>query len=122
MTTSINALRVRKVLGRANFHPPEPFGPDGWYFTHHNGTTSVIVSCADFDGIEYLHASVADQTEMPTYDDLCWLHKAVFRDGYAYQVFAPRAQHVNIHGHALHLWGRLDGKPVLPEFGSEGTI
>lgn len=60
--------------------------------------------------------------EMPTYDDLCLLHRAVFKDGYAYQVFAPPSRHVNIHQYALHLWGRSDGKPVLPEFGCEGTI
>ena len=49
------------------------------------------------------------------------MHRAVF-PGYAYQVFAPPESHVNIHGNALHLWGRADGKPILPEFGDMGTI
>lgn len=89
---------------------------------HRNGTTSVIVSAVLFDDVDYVHASVADQDQMPTYDDLCLLHRAVFGDGYAYQVFAPREQHVNIHQYALHLWGRADGALVLPEFRSDGTI
>ncbi|TQK29408.1 hypothetical protein [Arthrobacter sp. SLBN-53] len=59
---------------------------------------------------------------MPTYDELGRLHRAAFGDGYAYQVFAPAAQHVNIHQNALHLWGRADGPPCLPEFGLFGTI
>jgi hypothetical protein len=40
----------------------------------------------------------------------------VFGDRWAYQVFAPPADHINLHNFALHLWGRLDGKPVLPDF------
>lgn len=122
MSTTVNALRLRKVLGRKQWQPPIQFGPDGWCLAHINRSTSVIVTAAEFDGVEYVHASVADRNQMPTYDDLVLLHRAVFGDGYAYQVFAPRDQHVNIHQHALHLWGRSDGKPVLPEFGNEGTI
>lgn len=124
MSTTVDGLRLRRILGRKYWLAPEPFGPDGWALISRDNTASVIVSAADYDGIEYIHASVAsaDHTTMPTYDDLCLLHKAVFGDGYAYQVFAPPSQHVNIHEAALHLWGRADGKPVLPEFGSEGTI
>jgi hypothetical protein len=46
----------------------------------------------------------------------------VFGHGWSYQVFAPPSQHVNIHEHALHLWGRVDGTNVLPSFGVLGTI
>jgi hypothetical protein len=123
MTTTVSPLRLRKVLGRTQWQPPIQFGPDGWKMLHRNGTTSVIVSCAPFDdGHEYIHASIAHTVRMPSYDELCLLHRAVFGDGYAYQVFAPRSQHVNIHHHALHLWGRADGKPAMPEFGAWGTI
>jgi hypothetical protein len=37
-------------------------------------------------------------------------------------MFAPPAEHVNIHERALHLWGRVDGSPVMPNFGVYGTI
>lgn len=120
--TTVSGLKLRKVLGREEWLPPVPFGPDGWRMLHQNGSASVIVTAADFDGVEYIHASVADSDEMPTYWDLALLHKAVFKDGYAYQVFAPPVQHVNIHPNALHLWGRADGAAVLPEFGLAGTI
>jgi len=53
---------------------------------------------------------------MPSYNDLAMLHAAVFESGWAYQVFVPPGEHVNLHDFALHLFGRLDGAPVLPDF------
>jgi hypothetical protein len=119
--STINALNLRRALGRREWLPPRPFGDDGWSIVRADRTGSVIASAADFDGTTWIHASIA-RDEMPTYDDLVQLHTAVFGDGYAYQVFAPPSQHVNIHQHALHLWGRADGKPSMPEFGAGGTI
>lgn len=92
MTTNINALHIRRKLGHTSWKPPKPHGN------------------------EWVHASFAHSCSMPTYDDLKFLHRVVFGDGWAYQVFAAPTDHVNIHEHALHLWGRLDGKPVLPDF------
>lgn len=123
MTTSIHALNIRRDLpgGRAKWRPPQPFGPDGWRLTHTSGHRSVIVTCAPaLDGQEWVHASLADASDMPSYDDLKALHRAVFSAGWAYQVFAPPSEHVNIHEHALHLFGRLDGEPALPDF-TRGT-
>jgi hypothetical protein len=80
---------------------------------------------------EWLHASLAWEAEMPSYADLVLLHRAVFgRKRYAYQVFAPQHKHINgsvrdglpAHEHALHLWGKVNGTPVLPEFGWLGHI
>ena len=74
------------------------------------------------DPTEYLHASISTPT-MPTYDDLILLHRAVFgRRRFAYQVFAPVDKHLNFHPTALHLWGRADGAPILPDFGRHGAI
>lgn len=124
MPTTVSALRVRKILGVNEWMAPEPWGPDGWCFGSADFTRSIIVSAAWMDGAEWIHTSIAysDHTTMPTYADLKLLHAAVFGEGYAYQVFAPPNQNVNIHATALHLWGRSDGKPVLPEFGGLGTI
>lgn len=119
MSTSFAPLEIRRRLGRDNWSTPEPFGPDGWWLTRLDGARQIIVSAADYDGTEWVHASIASESEMPTYDDLCLMHRAVFV-GHAYQCFVPPKQHVNIHQHALHLWGRLDGEPVLPEFGVLG--
>jgi hypothetical protein len=120
MTTSTNALNIRRVLGRSEWSTPAPFGPDGWSFTRLTGEGSVIVSCADFGGDEWVHASIARTDRMPDYGELKLLHAAVFGDGWAYQVFAPPSDHVNIHRFALHLWGKLDGSPALPDFADGG--
>lgn len=101
--TSLNALAF-------------PFGPDGWRFDNLNGRSSVIVTVADAEGDDWIHASIAHRDHMPSYSDLKLLHAAVFGNRWAYQVFAPPDEHVNIHSFALHLWGRLDGAPVLPDF------
>lgn len=71
----------------------------------------------------WLHASISLQERMPTYEDLVMLHKAVWQDdGWSYQAFAPKSAHVNIHEFTLHLWGRPDGRPELPNFGAAGSI
>jgi len=117
MSTNFDALGIRRRLGHTAWKPPQPYGPDGWSFVNRNEVESIIVSCAGHDdGEEWVHASIAHTHAMPTYDDLKRLHLAVFVDGWAYQVFAPPSDHVNIHNYALHLWGRLDGKPALPDF------
>lgn len=125
MTTSFAPLRIRQILAGHfdGISRPTEFGPDGWYFVSENPKRSIIISAyAEDDGTEWAHASVAAIDSLPTYSDLVALHEAVWGEGYAYQCFVPAEQHVNIHENALHLWGRLDGKPVLPEFGTEGSI
>jgi hypothetical protein len=78
-----------------------------------------MVSVSDLPGdpTEWVHASMRWRDRVPTYEQLTWLHEAVFGDGWAYQLFTPRADHINIHEAVCHLWGRLDGKPVMPNFG-----
>lgn len=122
---NLDALGIRRRLGRERVSPPSAHGPDGWrYLVIDPAVSSVIVSCATWDGVDWVHASIAHQGRMPTYEELAWLHQAVWPDGFAYQVFTPPANHVNIHEHALHLFGRLDGlRPIgMPEFGEHGTI
>lgn len=123
MTTTVNVLHLRKQFGREDWLPPEPFGPDGWRMSARDLTSSVIVTAAIHDSHTWIHASIAHADRMPSYDDLVTLHRAVWgKRGTAYQVFAPAAEHVNIHEYALHLWGRSDGLAQLPNFGALGTI
>lgn len=87
------------------------------------GSILVSQSGQPDDPTEWIHTSIAFADRDPTYADLVTLHRAVFgRKRFAYQVFAPASSHVNIHAHALHLWGRADGAAVLPDFGRLGTI
>lgn len=123
MTTSLSPLLLRRVWGVQEWAVPQPFGPDGWSMRSKDGEASIIVSCASHNGADWVHASIAREDRMPDYADLVTLHRSVWKGrGWAFQVFAPDDDHVNIHERALHLWGRLDGRPVLPNFGAEGTI
>ena len=115
MSGHLDALTIRRRLGRDVWGAPQPFGPDGWKFvTTGGGGGSVIVSCADHgDGVEIVHASMSMHSGIPDYNTLTRLHRAVWGDdGYAYQQFVPARFHVNIAPHALHLFGRLDGQPI----------
>lgn len=123
----IDALNVRRVLGRREWSAPVVMEQAGdavtaWGFRSTSGDGSIYVSLGYFDGLTMLHASMTRADRVPSYEDLCLLHRAVWGEGYAYQVFAPAAQHINIHPYALHLWGRVDGKPILPDFGWSGSI
>lgn len=125
MATSFNALEIRRRLGRDDWGIPKQYGEDGWGFLHKRQLSSIIVSRGVFDGISWTHASISHVDHMPTYEDLKLIHHAVWQErGWAYQVFAPPDDHVNIHANALHLWGRLDGqRPTgIPNFGMNGTI
>lgn len=124
MSSHIDGLLLRRIMGREAWQPPVPFGPDGWRMDSREGGGRIIATCSpatDPDGVvaEWVHASISWPDHDPTYAELKQLHRAVFFRGpaYAYQVFLLGADHVNIHPHALHLWGRLDGQAVLPEFG-----
>jgi hypothetical protein len=113
---TLNGISIRRGLGRNTWGPPIPFGPDGWLFRHKHESGQIIVTCSVIDGTEWVHASIAFAERMPTYAEIKNMHWAAFFDGYAYEVFAPEADHVNIHDYARHLWGRRDGKPMLPDF------
>ena len=113
------------VLRKELFHvwDVEAFGPMGLRakVSMHGQQGSVIVTQAEHDGMEWLHASLAFAERDPTYLELAALHRAVFgRRRFAYQAFAPESEHVNIHQHALHLWGIVDGQRLTPKV--EGTI
>jgi hypothetical protein len=122
---SMDGLKIRERLGRTQWSVPREFGPDGWMIDRKDRTARIIVTLGPTpdpaDGY-WLHASISTVDRMPTYDELVMLHKAVWPNGYAYQCFVPPSEHVNIHPYALHIWGKLDGSPCLPEFGANGTI
>jgi hypothetical protein len=84
---------------------------------------SIIVSQHVFDDQDWLHASIyfGDDTT-PTYQDMAMLHRAVFgRRRHSWQCFVPADQHVNLK-EVLHLYGRVDGRNVLPDFRILGQI
>lgn len=127
--TAVN-LNWHDVLSAAGWkvHQVRRYGPAGascLITAPVNRAGSLIISESDYPDSDdwIIHASLAFETADPEYADLALIHRAVFgRKRWSYQVFAPESDHVNIHPHALHLWGRVDGKPMLPNFGQGGTI
>lgn len=100
------------------------FGPDGWTYKDTRRRLSVIQSIAPKnyygDGRTWLHASIAHPDRMPTYRELAELKRLfVGEDRRAIMVLPPKAEHVNIHEHCLHLYCCLDDS-LLPDF-SLGT-
>lgn len=122
MATSIDALKLARALadrfGQRPWFAPVPFGDDGWIFQSRDQKRSLIATCADYpdDPTNWIHASLTGIDGVPTYGELKMVHQAIWGNGWAYQVFAPPKFHVNIHSRALHLFGRADGKPALPDF------
>jgi len=98
---------------------------DAWVFEGPGGCRVIVSYDSDSEpGVEWVHASMgyAMQERMPSYNDLKRMHYGVFGDGFAYQCFVSPGEHINIRSNVLHLWGRLDGRPALPNFGWQGTI
>jgi hypothetical protein len=140
MTTTLDALAIRRRLGRTMWAPPVEFGPDGWMFEAYEPGTRIVGPVAwlrilvslgpvpgadgepDPDEGDWVHASIFRRDEVPTYQDLVLLHAAVWPDGHAAQLFVPPSEHINIHDRVLHLWGRPDGRRLLPNFGALGHI
>lgn len=124
VTLDPDAIYQRLTRSHLGWRTPEPFGPTGYVYDTFGRGGRVIVTDSPLPGSEevWRHASISWAHEMPKYAHLTMLHRAVWPNGWAYQVFAPPSDHINIHPYALHLWGRPDGSPVLPNFGALGTI
>lgn len=121
----VNGLELRKRLGRKEWGVPEEFGCCGWMIHGlADGHRSTIRVTGDHQSAaeQWVHASIGQYGRMPSYEDMQRLHAAVFPDGWAYEVFAPPSDHINIHSFVRHLWGRVDGANALPDFGRFGTI
>lgn len=142
MATNVDIISIRKRLGRHIWDVPREFGDDGWAMDIRADAAPrdknnlpvaarIIVSYGpegmvdpDYDGQDpnWLHASMSRSDQPPTYNDMKRLHAAVWPTGWAYSVWAPPDDHVNYHETALHIWGRLDGRKCLPNFGAMGMI
>lgn len=83
----------------------------------------VLASVQNYpDGKPWIHVSACRRTgprnfELLTYEELARVKRDfIGQHDWAYQVFAPEAEHVNDHPAVLHLFSPLDGKPALPDF------
>ena len=90
---------------------------DGLALTENGGGLRVLIDCeVKGDGNPWIHVSYSRKSWTPTHEDTCKVRAAFIGNRYAYAVFPPEEKYVNIHPHCLHLWARLDGAAVTPEF------
>lgn len=96
---------------------------DGAAFERWDGLFVIVSEAQELDGRTWRHVSASRKTRPPTYDELGEIKRLFIGDQReAYQVFPPKARHVNIHSHCLHLWSCDEG-PALPAFDrGMGTI
>jgi hypothetical protein len=105
-----------------------PFPPRAWriiqpwglgFALQESGGLRVLIDCGQKeDGHWWVHVSCSRKSWTPTHDDMARVKRDFLGDRYAYVVFPPQEQYVNIHAHCLHLRCRVDrdnGKG-LPEF------
>lgn len=119
-TLLIDPLRIRSILGRKEWTAPREFLTDsgdraGWWLDRIDGSASVIVGATVIDGVDYFTAAIGCAGRTPDCADLELLHRAVFGDGYAYQVFPPPPRFPGPPSRTARLRGRVDGKPALPQ-------
>lgn len=110
----IDGLRLRRMMGRRDWDTPRVWG-NGWAMNHARGDGRIIVTSAFCGDTEWIHASMSRKDRVPSYDDLKSLHRAAF-PGWAYSVWPPASEHVNLHEYVLHLFGPTDGLARLPDF------
>lgn len=100
-------------------------GEDGDMWETRTQSMRVIWSIAEeLDLRVWMHVSVSRPLLLPSYGDMKRVKRMfIGAERMAYSVWAPEAEHVNIHARALHLWSPLtDGLP-LPDFTrGRGTI
>jgi hypothetical protein len=93
----------------------------GYALQHRNGLRAIIDCSQKEDDRWWVHVSVSRSARMPTHDDMTLVKQAFLGDRYAYAVYPPKSEYVNIHIFCLHLWTLVDGENgrVLPEFAGE---
>jgi len=96
---------------------------DGYACRQIGGGLRILVDCEiKADGSPWLHVSVSRKTYTPTHDDMALVKKDFIGENrYAYSIWPPKSEYVNIMPYCLHLWARWDTPDgrVLPEFSAE---
>lgn len=93
---------------------------DGFAVREIGGGLRVLIDCAEKeDGNHWVHVSFSRKSWTPNHADTVKIKDAFIGDRYAYVVYPPSSEYVNIHSHCLHLWSLWtdeDRGRVLPEF------
>jgi hypothetical protein len=102
-----------------DWHYLNPWG-EGHCFVHKNGLRLIIDCEEKEDGKRWVHVSVSRKNYIPSHEDMCQVKEAFIGDRYAYAVYPPQSEYVNIHPNCLHLWALAEGDGrMLPEFSGQ---
>ncbi len=107
------------------------FPPNGWvvlqpwgagYGLRSASGLRLLIDCEQKDDDRFwVHISVSRASRCPTHEEMCEVKQAFLGDRYAYAVYPPKSEYVNIHAFCLHLWAlvdKADGR-ALVEFSGE---
>ena len=128
----MNVAQMASLLAEP-LHPEIPrVLPDGWTilqrfgdggaYQFRNGLRVIVSTATMADGHEWMHISVSRKDRLPSYDDLKFVKNTFAEKRFAYQVFPPPDDNVNIHEFCLHLWLPLSIDLPIPNFGAGGSI
>jgi hypothetical protein len=96
---------------------------DGGQWVNLGKRASLIWSIEPHDGELWHHLSMACDKRTPIWDELVNVKELVLGlETWAYEVMPPRSRWINHNEFVLHVWSPVDGRPRLPDFGSEGHI
>lgn len=76
----------------------------------------VISEVAVYQTIPWLHVSTSFSDRIPPHDDLRQVKALFVGDRLAVQVFPQEAEYVNDMPFVLHLWAKLVGERLTPDF------
>lgn len=118
----VDPAQVRAMLARV---PPAwtliSRSEDGAAFRR--GTIQVITSLELYDDHNlWVHVSACGRAGqlkycLPSWDELKRVkHDFIGEDRWAYQVFPPASEYVNLNPYVLHLFALFEGTPALPDF------
>lgn len=128
---------TRMVVEPADWLPPTPnswrviqISEDGAAYGHQqaDGKCLVVIlsACVEDDGNAWAHLSLSKRTSgrskyrrmLPSWEELKYVKDAFAgRDRCCVQVLPAEKDFINL-GEVLHLWWRLDGVSVVPDFTS----
>lgn len=130
MTEYLNPLDaalmdLKRLLSGLSFPPigwkvVQEWG-NGYALQDLTGLRAIMDCCRKDDEQFWLHVSVSRAKAIPSHLDMARVKSAFIGNRYAYSVWPPEENYVNIHPNCLHLWccvNDSDGR-ILPEFSAD---
>ena len=100
-------------IKRPNMTSPEGATYGAFVLKHPRTMREFVVIVGD--GLGWDHVSVSRKTDIPTWDEMCWVKSWFFEDDETVMQLHPaKNDHINIHSKCLHLWRPHEGEIPMP--------